>query len=143
LKKLSLLLFAIALSLQSFGQQTGDTVISNNPQNLKVKVLYFHITNRCHTCINIEAYVRKTLNENFLNQLELGVVDLYIVNCELPENKELATKYEAYGSTLAITTYDRGKEAKTEDLSNWAFGIAYNEKLFIVELKSKIEDLIK
>jgi YD repeat-containing protein len=143
MKKICLLLFVIALSLQSFAQQTGDTVISANPQNLKLKVYYFHITNRCHTCINIETNVKKTLIDNFLNQLELGIIDLYVVNCELPENKELAQKYDAYGSTLAITSYERGKESKTEDLTNWAFGKAYNEKLFIVELKSKIEDLIK
>jgi hypothetical protein len=143
MKKIGLLLFVITLSMQSFAQQTGDTIISNNPQNLKLKVFYFHITNRCHTCMKIEANVRKTLQENFLNQLELGVIDLYILNCELAVNKELAVKYEAYGSTFAITTYERGKEVKTEDLSNWAFGKANNEKLFITELKTKLEDLIK
>jgi hypothetical protein len=121
----------------------NDTIISNNPKNLKLKVYYFHITNRCNTCKSIEANVRKTLNDHFLNQLELGVIDLYVMNCELPENKEIAKKYDAYGATLALTSYARGKEAKTEDLTGWAFQKAHDPVVFIVELKTKIEELIK
>jgi C4-dicarboxylate transporter len=142
MKKLIVIFAAIALSLQAFSQQSGDTVIANNPQNLKLKVYYFHITNRCTTCRGIEANVRKTLNDHFLNQLETGVIDLYIVNCELPENKELAKKYDAYGATLALTTFSRGKEAKIEDLTNWAFQKAHDPTVFIVELKTRIEELI-
>jgi hypothetical protein len=143
MKKIFILFIVITLSLQSFAQQAGDTIISNNPQNLKLKVYYFHITNRCNTCKSIEANVRKTLNDNFLNQLETGVIDLYVLNCELPENKEIAKKYDAYGATLAITTFSRGKEALTEDLSNWAFQKAHDPVIFVLELKTRIEELIK
>lgn len=137
-----LLLFLIpALNLSA---QTGtDTIISNNPQNLKLKILYFHITHRCNTCFNIESYVRQTLDSGFAKQMELGFIDLYILNCELPENKELVEKYEAYGATLAITSYSNGKEGETEDLTNWAFQKVSTPVLFKEMLTTKINNLLK
>ena len=143
MRNILLLLTGILLSMQAMAQQDTDTIISNNPQNLKLKVLYFHITHRCNTCRSIEANVRKTIDTHFKSALENGIIDLYIVNCELPENKELSVKYEAYGATLALTTHLNGSEGKTEDLTSWAFKKAHDEGLFVAELSSKIEKLIK
>lgn len=143
MKKITLLLLGIILSFSSYSQVVGDTVISNNTANLKVKVLYFHITDRCNTCRSIEINVRKTIFDNFKTQLDSGIVDLYIINCELPANKVLSEKYYAYGSTFAITTYKDGKEATTEDLSNWAFKKAAKQDVFVSELTEKINELLK
>ena len=142
MKSINIILFLLIFSIQGFAQQSNDTVISNNTKNLKVKVLYFHITNRCHTCFSIEAAVRKMINENFKNELNNGTIDLYILNCELPENKTISEKYEAYGATLAVTKMDGGKE-KTEDLTNFAFAKIHDENVLISELKSKISELLK
>ncbi len=127
----------------AFSQGNGDTIISNNPENLKVKVLYFHITHRCNTCMAIEENVRKTLFENFREQIDKGIIDLYILNCELPENQELVEKYGAYGSTLAITTYKDGSESITEDLSNWSFQKVHKPAVFNSELVEKINKLLQ
>lgn len=143
MKRTIFIIIAIIITFPAFSQQKGDTIISNNPANLKLKIFYFHITNRCNTCRGIEANVRKTLNENFGNHLETGVLDLYILNCELPENQDLVKKYDAYGATLAITSYTNGKEQKTEDLTNWAFKRAHSPDVFVTELKAKIEEYIK
>jgi hypothetical protein len=144
MKYLSFILVLALFSLQACAQpKEGDTLISNNPQNLKLRVLYFHITNRCNTCRSIEANVRKTLDENFKNDVETGVIDLFIMNCELPQNQDMVKKYEAYGATLALTGFQNGKEQKTEDLTNWAFQKTHTPEVFISELKSKIEAYIK
>lgn len=143
MKKIILLMAAFLLAFQGFAQKDNDTIIANNPANLKLKVLYFHITNRCNTCRSIEANVRKTLDDHFKNQVETGVIDLYVLNCELPENKELVKKYDAYGATLAVTTVLNGKELKSEDLTTWAFQKAHSPEEFIAELKTKIEEYLK
>jgi hypothetical protein len=143
MKTLSILLFTIVLSFQGFSQDNTDTIISNNSKNLKLKVLYFHITNRCNTCRGIEATVRKTINENFKTELDNGIIDLYIVNCELPENKTLAKKYDAYGATLALTKVENGSEIKINDITNFAFSKIHDEAVFISELKSQIQELLK
>ena len=145
MKTVTIILTALLLSLQACGQpqKDSDTIISNNPANLRVKVLYFHITNRCHTCRGIEANVRKTLDDHFKNEVETGVIDFYVINCELPQNKEMVEKYEAYGATLAITTMLNGKELKTEDLTNWAFQKAHDPEIFVKELSEKIKIYIQ
>jgi hypothetical protein len=142
MRNIILLTFIVFLSVNLFGQKVADTVISNNPKNLKVKVYYFHITNRCHTCTSIEVNVRKTLFENFSNQLELGILDLYIVNCEMPENLELVKKFEAYGSTLVLSQYNLGKEGKADDISNWAFQKVNKPDDFINGLKHKLKTIL-
>jgi hypothetical protein len=143
MRKITFLIMGLMLSITAFSQTVGDTIIANNSSKLKVKVLYFHITNRCNTCMSIEINVRKTIFENFKTQLDNGEVDLYIVNCELPANKVLSEKYNAYGATFAITTYKDGIELTTEDLSNWAFKKAAKQEVFVSELKDKINELLK
>lgn len=143
MKKLILSFIVIFLTIQGYSQQTGDTIISNNPGNIKVKVLYFHITDRCHTCFSIEANVRKTVYDYFKSALDTGTLALTILNCELPENKAIVKKYSAYGATLALTSYKNGKEVTTVDLTNWAFQKIHKPEEFISELKFKIERLLK
>jgi hypothetical protein len=143
MKKLIILLIATTFSLQLSAQKTGDTIVSNNAEKLKLKVYYFHITNRCNTCTHIELNLRKTIETHFQKELNEGIVDLYILNCENHEYKDLVKKYDAYGSTLAITSFKNGVEQKTEDLSNFAFSKAHNEEIFISELKMKIDENIK
>ncbi|MBP7496554.1 MAG: hypothetical protein KA792_02685 [Bacteroidales bacterium] len=142
MKNIAIILF-IVLSIKLSAQQSADTIISNNIKNLKLKVLYFHLTNRCNTCFSIEANVRKTISDNFSKELDAGLIDLYILNCELPENKELVKKYDAYGATLAFSAYINGVEQQPEDITGWAFQKAYNPDVFISELKLKIENHLK
>lgn len=142
MKLLTSIFLGLFLCLHGFAQQSRDTIISNDTSKLKVKVLYFHITNRCNTCYSIEAAVRKTIDENFKTELDSGIVDLYILNCELPENKVISEKYQAYGATLAVTKVDGIKE-KTEDLTNFAFSKIHDQDIFVSELKSKILVLLK
>lgn len=143
MKKLVFLFFFCVPALPSVAQLKGDTVISNNPEKLRLKILYFHITHRCQTCYSIEAQLRKTIEEYFLKELVEGIIDLYIINCELPENKDLVVKYEAYGATLAFSSYLNGVEQKPEDLTAWAFQKIHKPEIFIAELKQKIENHIK
>lgn len=140
MKKLPFFMILMAIALSSFAQpQSHDTIIANNPAKVRVQVYYFHITNRCGTCYGIEANVRKTVETWFRNELDSGTVELHILNCELPENKQKVEKYEAYGATLALTIFKDGVEIKTIDITDWAFQKAHKPELFIAELKEKIE----
>lgn len=142
MKKTILVSLFILLFASIFGQKVADTIIANNQKNLKLRVYYFHITNRCHTCTSIEVNIRKTIFENFANELELGIIDLYIMNCEKPENQDLVKKYDAYGSTTVLCQYNNGKEGKSEDISNWAFQKVNKPDEFISGLKQKITAIL-
>ncbi len=142
-KNIFILLILFLYSSASFSQVVGDTIISNNPENLKLKVYYFHITDRCSACYSIEGNLRATIFTHFKNEIKKGVIDLSILNCELPENQKLVKKYSAYGSTLVVTGYKKGKETETEDLSAWAYKKSGNKKVFVKELKKKINDHLR
>jgi len=80
---------------------------------------------------------------NFKNELDSGIIDLQILNCEKIENVALVKKYEAYGSTLALTKIENGAEVKIDDITNFAFSKIHDESVFISELKLKIQELLK
>lgn len=142
-KSIFILLILFLYNSASFSQTVGDTIISNNPQNLKLKVYYFHITDRCSACYSIEENLRATLFTHFKKEIKKGIIDLHILNCELPENQKLVKKYTAYGSTFAITKFTDGKELTTQDLSAWAFKKSGNKKVFMKELRKIINSNLK
>lgn len=112
-------------------------------KNTKALVYYFHITNRCATCTKIEAVTKKILEEQYAKELSNGTIIFKTFNVDLPENKDLVKKYQAYGATLAITHMVTGKEAGIEDLTGMAFQKIGNEELFTKELKAKIDEVIR
>lgn len=121
----------------------ADTIISNNPDKLKLEVMYFHITDRCQACYQIEENLRATMFRYFKKQMKRGEIDLYILNCELEENQELVLKYDAFGSALVLTPYYQGTELETEDISAWSFQMSGNKKLFVKELREMIKSHLK
>ena len=86
--------------------------------------------------------MRKTLFDNFQAKIDSGYIGLSILNCELPENAEIVKKYDAYGATLAVTTYITTVEQKSEDLTNWAFQNIHTPDDFIAGLKEKVNGLL-
>lgn len=133
----------ILLILGAKAQSIGDTIIANNSQNLKLKVYYFHITDRCSTCHSIELNFKKVLFDNFQKEIKEGIIDFYVLNCELPENKVLVDKFYAYGSTLVYTVFENGKEKSSEDISSWAFQKVHKPDIFAQELIEKINSVIR
>ncbi|MBK7094217.1 MAG: hypothetical protein IPH57_03810 [Saprospiraceae bacterium] len=71
-KSIFIMLILFLYNYASFSQTVGDTIISNNPQNLKLKVYYFHITDRCSACYSIEENLRATLFTNFKKEIKKG-----------------------------------------------------------------------
>ena len=142
-KSIFILLILFLYNSAFFSQAVGDTIIANNPQNLKLKVYYFHITDRCSACYSIEENLRATLFTHFNKEIKNGIISLHILNCELPENQQLVRKYTAYGSTLVVTGYKNGKELETEELSAWAYKKSGNKKVFVKELRKKLNDHLR
>jgi len=138
MKRLFFGIFALLICATSFAQNEGQT-----NKNTKLLVYYFHLTNRCNTCIKIEGTTKKVLEESYQKKIDDGTILFKTFNVELLENKDIVKKYEAYGATLAITRIENGKEVGTDDLTNMAFSKINNEELFKSELKSKIDQSIK
>jgi hypothetical protein len=88
----------------------------------------------------VEEQTRKTLDENFAEDLKSGTIKLRVLNLEDKENKELTEKFEIGWSSLILYVPSSNKSVNlTED----AFANARTHPdEFRKELQMKIKDLM-
>jgi len=106
----------------------------------KIQIFMFHTTQRCVTCIDIGKLSKKTIDENFQNELQSGKIEFREINIDLPENKELAKKFQASGSALFINAIYDDKDHVSEDVTVWR--LSSNETQFKNYLKNKINNFL-
>jgi len=97
---------------------------------------YFHRTQRCHTCLTMEAYARAALEEGLSDALQSGELQFRSVNVEEPANDHLVTEYELYASALVMVEMKGDEVKRSKKLEqilcclsrNWTFpdpGLAF------------------
>jgi hypothetical protein len=108
--------------------------------NVKLEVLYFHVTERCRTCLSIENNTKKVLDDNFKTQMDNGIIKFTSYNIEKKENKSLIEKYQISYLTLLLIRSDGTKT----DFTNAAFKYAEAKPEEFEELlKAEIENSLK
>jgi hypothetical protein len=113
-----LLVFFVPKYINGNATAPGDSKLSSDIA--KVEVYHFHATRQCYTCKTVGALAEETVNTYFADELKSGKLVFASVNIELPENKALADKYEAKGSSLLIGVYgEDGSFSKQEDTEVW------------------------
>jgi len=85
----------------------------------KVEIIHFHGTHQCYSCITVGDYAEETVNRYFAQELATGRVTFSHVNVELPENQELAEKYEVTSASLWIGVYDYSGFHKEQNTDVW------------------------
>jgi len=113
---------------------------TNKIQADKVQVFLFHATQRCTTCIAIGRLAGATVDEYFQNELQSGKIEFREINIDLPENKELAQKFQASGSSLKINAIYDEQDHISEDVTVWR--LASDETQFKNYLKNKIDTIL-
>ena len=113
---------------------------SSEPTKNHVAVYDFHTDHRCETCLAIEKATKETLNNHFKAQLDDETITFSLYNADDEKNAALAEKYTAYGTTLAITIFNDGKE-EIIDITNWAFEAVHGDD-FEAELKTQLTEAL-
>ncbi len=103
----------------------------------KIEVFHFHATQQCWSCITIADFTQKTLTNRYPNELENGRIVYRSIDIDLPENKEVAQKYNATGSALFINLIYDGKDHISEDVAVWR--LVNSETQFTKYLGDKLE----
>ena len=106
----------------------------------KVQVFTFHATQRCATCIAIGKLSGEVVEEYYQRELRDGKIEVKEINIDLPENKELAAKFQASGSALKINAIYDGQDHITEDTAVWR--LTSNPTQYKSYLKNKIDTLL-
>ncbi|MGD2109612.1 MAG: nitrophenyl compound nitroreductase subunit ArsF family protein [Phycisphaerae bacterium] len=90
---------------------TGQTVATASTQQAhKLVAYYFHRTQRCDTCLTIEAYAEEALRAALPEAFETGEVEWHAVNIEEPANEHFVQDYELVTSTLVLVNMRDGKQ---------------------------------
>lgn len=134
---------------------TGCSLNNNKPQSSgtneikvsetqvkadKVQVFTFHATQRCATCIAIGKLSGEVVEEYYQRELRDSKIEVREINIDLPENKELAAKFQASGSSLKINAIYGGEDHITEDTAVWR--LTSNPVQYKSYLKNKIDTLL-
>ncbi len=106
----------------------------------KLEVYYFHATARCYSCKTIGQYVKETMEQKYAEQIKNGKIDFREINIDLPENKEIAKKYQASGSSLFINRIKDGQDNIEPDMNVWK--LLSDEVKFKGYLENKINSYL-
>jgi len=144
---LGLLIFG-SVFLSGCSQNNADLSKSNNqlssdslkPRAEKIEVMNFHATQRCVACNTLGEYSETTIYEFFQPELRDGIISFQSVNVDLSENREIARKYQAVGSSLFINTIYDNQDHIEEDVRVWR--LLGSEQQFKSYLKNKIDGLL-
>jgi hypothetical protein len=111
---LSVMALSLAISCSAQTSNKEETAKISNGD--KLEVYYFHNTRRCATCQAVEAVTKRTLEDNYPEQMKEGTITFQSLNIEEDVNEPLARKLHVSGQTLLFI-----KDGKKRDLTNDAF----------------------
>jgi len=106
----------------------------------KLEVYYFHRTGRCSSCLAIGGYVNKTIIEYFSEEIKSEKIYYQEINIDLQKNKDLASKFQASGSSLFINAIDGENENIENIMEIW--NLKNDENKFKSFLRNKINILL-
>jgi hypothetical protein len=110
---------------------------SSSPAD-RVDVVYFHRTQRCHTCLYAEEQTRYTLETYFKDELDSGKVTFQSINVQDKANADIVEKYNnASYLTLCINTVIDGTDHIEVVTDIWT--VIGNDKAFDEVVKSAVE----
>ncbi|MGM5484663.1 MAG: nitrophenyl compound nitroreductase subunit ArsF family protein [Nanobdellota archaeon] len=101
---------------------TGNAVDDTSERTVnidKLEVYHFHGDNQCQSCITLGDYAEETVNTYFSDELDEGTIVFDHINGQKPENRELARKYGATGSSLWLGVYDDGSFKAEQNKKVW------------------------
>lgn len=108
-----------------------------------VEVLYFHRTNRCHTCSTIDSTAKAFINTEYKKEIASGDVTFTSIDFQIETENSLVKKYAIEGPTLLIIHHNKKDEVKY-DLTDIGFANAVsNPEKFIAEIKEKIDEFFR
>ena len=107
----------------------------------RVKVVYFHRSQRCSGCLYAETATRFTIETYFEDELASGKLEFRVVNLHDEANTAIVKKYGAFTSSLFINAVRSGTDHIEEVQDIWL--LLGKDEEFVSLVKSKIEKSLK
>jgi hypothetical protein len=125
-------------------QQTPDiSSISEQAQPANppgtVEVVYFHVQQRCPTCLCFEDRITYVIDKYFKSEMDSGKLIYKIINISDKANTEIVDKYQAYASQLFINKIIDNKDNITDIVEIWDWKCRSDKPGFDAKIKNLIE----
>ena len=132
-------LFSIIAGFSMLSAQPKADV-KNHP---KVKVFYFHPSDRCPIDQAIEANTTKVMQTNFSKEIREGTILFQVINTDDKSAAKTISKFDINAQALYVVKIEKGKEFQ-KDLTDFAFDYGQsNPGKFKARLKEEISDALK
>ena len=142
MKKLFLVLLAVAALSSSSIILSPLAQAGDNAQGTHVVVYYLHGTFRCSTCHKLEQYSKEAIETNFKDALASGKLEFKVINVEDKGNEHYTKDYQLYTKSLILSLIKDGKETKWKNMDKiWEY--VGNKERFIDYVKNGVTDLLK
>ena len=108
------------LSLVLLGCVSPQAVNAQQPQaqdSTVIRVLYFHGTIRCHTCLQIEEFTKLTMEIRFQDEIQRGKIVWKPIDYEKENDTASVRKYGLENQALIISKVVNGRETEWRKLS--------------------------
>jgi hypothetical protein len=79
-------------------------------------VYYFMTTQRCISCMRIEAYTKETVQQKFADALKKGTLVWRMVNVNQPENNHFIKDYRLYTKSVVVVKIRSGRQVEWKNL---------------------------
>ena len=140
MKRIVLLLSLFMMFQLSFVNAQNNLKTSSTS---KVKVYYFHPTERCPIDQSIEANTRIVMQSFFPKETGNGTITFRVINTDEKANAKIMAKFDINAQALYIVKLEKGKEIQ-KDLTRFAFDYGQsNPGKFKTGLKAEIEKALK
>lgn len=116
---------------------------AKSPLPNRVDVIYFHMNQRCPTCLCFEERVNHVMETDFNEALSSGTLTYQVLNAQQEQNADIARKYGVVGSQLFINTVVNGKDSIKDIQDIWNWNCRGDAPIFDRKVKNAIENSVK
>jgi hypothetical protein len=109
----------------------------------RVDVIYFHMNQRCVTCLCFEEHVNQVMQNNFADAISSGKLTYRVLNAQDKQNIDIAKKYQVVGSQLFINSVLNGDDHIKDLQEIWDWDCRNNAQEFEAKVRNAIELRLK
>jgi len=128
------------------GAADNLTAVAIHPQSPlpnRIDVIYFHVNQRCPTCLCFEERVNHVIETDFSDAISSGRLTYKVLNAQQEQNAGIARQYGAVASQLFINTVVNGKDNIKDIQDIWNWNCRGDAPIFDRKVRSVIDDSLK
>ena len=99
-----------------------DTLKATSGEKHQVVVYYFYTTQRCSSCLKIEAFTKETLDSAYSAQLKDSLIVWRFTNIDEKANEHFQDDYQLYTKSVIISDVVDGKQIRWKNMEKiWEY----------------------